>query len=302
MPFKKIGLALIVIFLFTFGLTQTVKAGFGVTSPYVENDRLVPGAHYEKEMIIVRGDPAEDWRAELTISVPGANDWISIDKGLDFILPKGEKQTPIVVTINVPKNAEFDRYQGAIRIRTLPVEPTGGVSIALGARINVDLEVVKEGIFDFVVQNVKVFDINEGWKIKLGIEIKNTGNVEASPTKIYLDVYDSTNQVKIASLENDGIADKVNPFETKQVIVEFSNQLKAGPYYARFKIYNRDVLAKEGELSLSVLPPGTLPSPGQSLSASTRLLTKRNLSLAILIIILLIAVFVVFRIIKKKKN
>jgi len=302
MSFKRIGLVLIVIFLFTFGLTQTVRAGFGVTSPYVENDRLVPGAHYEKEMIIVRGDPTEDWKAELTINVPGADDWISINKGLDFILPKGEKQTPIVVTVNVPKNAKFARYQGAIRIRTLPAKPTGGVSIALGARINVDLEVVKGGIFDFVIQGVKLFDINEGWKIKLGIELKNTGNVEASPTKIYLDVYDSTNQVKIASLENDSIADKVNPFETKQVIAEFSNQLKAGPYYAHFKIYNRDILAKDGELSLSILPPGTLPNPSQSNSALIQSLTKGTLGLVILIIILLIAAFVVFRIIKKKKN
>ncbi len=299
MFFKKIGLVLIVIFLFTFGLTQTVKAGFGVTSPYVENDRLTPGAHYEKKMIIVRGDPTEDWKAELTINVPGADDWISIDKGQEFILPKGEKQTPIVVTVNVPKNAKFARYQGAIRIRTLPAKPTGGVSIALGARINVDLEVVKGGIFDFVIQGVKLFDINEGWKIKLGIELKNTGNVEASPTKIYLDVYDSSNQIKIVSLANDGLADKVKPFETKELIAEFPNQLKAGPYYAHFKIYNRDILAKEGELSLSILPPGTLPNPNQSLVQS---LAGGKLGLIILIIVILIIFFVVFKIIKKKKN
>jgi hypothetical protein len=299
---KKVVLAFVIIFLLAAGLTQTAKAGFGVTSPYLENDRLIPGAYYEKEMIIVRGDPIEDWKCEFSIDVPGADNWISINKGMSFILPKDEKQTPITIAVNVPKDAKFDHYKGAIRIRTLPVEPTSGVSIALGARINVDLDVVKDGVFDFLVENVKTFDMNQGWKIKLGIEIKNTGNIEASPTRIYLDIYDSANQVKIASLESGGLSDKVKPFQTKEVIAEFPNQLKAGLYYAHFKIFKRDQLAKEGDLNLSVLPPGTLPSPNQSPLAFVQSLTKGKWGLAILIIILLALSFTVFRIIKKKKN
>ena len=42
-------------------------------------------SHYEQVITLVRSDPTEDLQAKVTINVPGANDWISIDRGTQFI-------------------------------------------------------------------------------------------------------------------------------------------------------------------------------------------------------------------------
>lgn len=301
--YQKILFGVGLVFLFVIGLVNPARAGFGIVSPYLENDHLFRGAYYEKEIILVRGEPTEDWKAEITIDVPGANDWISINKGKEFILPKGEKQVPIIVSVKVPKNAEFDRYKGVIRIRTLPLKLKPGVSIALGGRIDVDLEVVKEGIFDFKVKHVRLFDIEEGWKIKMAMTIENTGNIEASPTKVYLDLYDSSEKNRLASVENDNRIEKVKPFAFKEVIAEFPNNLKAGAYWANFKIFKRDELAKEGKLSLSILPPGTLPAP-KSTSALAEILKGKKWILPVIIILAIIILITIgyLYLIKKKRK
>lgn len=308
MSFKKIYLILAIAFIFNFfGFAQIAQAGFGITSPYLENDRLVPGAHYEKKILIIRGDPVEDWQAEFSIDVPGANDWISFDTGKEFILPKGEKQVPVVISVDVPNDAKFESCRGAIRIKTLPLQSAeaGGVSIALGARINVDLEVIEEGIADFEIKNVKFYDIEEGWKIKIGVETQNTGNVSVAPTKIFLDVYDSAEQNKLVSLETTDFKEKVKPFETKELIAELDHQFKIGSYLVYFKVYNQDQVIKEGKLNLSILPPGTLPPQNEFAAGSfIGFLSQTQISpiLAVIIIAILIAVFIfIFKIIKKKK-
>lgn len=303
MPVKNLGLYLAISIFIFFGLAPVVQAGFGVTSPYLENDLLIQGAHYQKKMEIVRSDPVEDWQAEITIEVPGANDWISIDKGNEFILPKGTTQVPIIVSVDVPPNAKLGRYQGVIRLRTVPVNAVGGVSIALGARINVDLEIVEGGFFDFKVERLRFLDIEEGWKVKLGMTIKNTGNVAVSPTKIYLEVYDSSEKNKLASLENDNLTDKVKPFETKELIATFANQLKPGAYPTYLKIFKKDELVKEGKLTLSVFPPGTLPPETPFGNFFSEIFNKEKLIIIIsAVIFLIIFLLIVLKKIKKKKK
>lgn len=260
---KRLFLILIISLL----VANTAQAGFGISSPYVINDRLVRGCHYEKKITLVRGDPDEDWKAEITINVPGANDWISVDKGMEFILAAGEKQTPIIVSVDVPKEAEFGNYKGTIRVRVMPLErPPEVVAIALGGQIDVDLSVVDLEIFDFKVRGIRVPDLEEGhkvlfWyvsgKIKFAIEIENTGNVEASPTKIHFDIYDSQEKELLESIETSKIK-KVEPFETKEIIAKLPTKLKAGSYLAYFKIYKNDEVVSEGKIYLSILPYGTL--------------------------------------------
>ena len=55
---------------------------------------------------------------------------------------------------------------------------------------------------------------------------------------------------------------QVKPFETKEVFAEIPTKLPRGSYIARYKIYNGDEIKQEGEVSLSVLPYGTVASAG----------------------------------------
>src|SRR3989339_2058268 len=111
----------------------------------------------------------------------------------------------MVVLIDVPSSAEIGNYQGYINIQVSPKGQGtgGGVAIALGARVDVDLNITKEAFLDFTIRKFDIPDIemlSKPWsypifsrffyKVKAEITVKNTGNVKVAPTKATLEVYD----------------------------------------------------------------------------------------------------------------
>jgi hypothetical protein len=249
--------------------TNVAYAGFGITPPYVRNDRLTQGSVYTQEITLVRGDPVEDLKAEITFNIPGINEWFSVDKGMEFLLPAGEKQVPILFTVQVPDNASYERYQGSIRIRTLSPDQASGVSIALGAQIDVDLRVVDE-IRDFEVKRVKISETEEPrkmwWleypgKITFSMGIENTGNAGTAPSRVQLDIYDKRGNVVLETTYNSNEIEQVLPFETKEVQAYLPTRLPPGAYLVKYSIFRfEDEVKRSGELTLSVLPQGTLTS------------------------------------------
>ena len=82
------------------GLTSRhVLAGFGITPPYVRNDTLTRNSIYQQKITLVRGDPNKALKVRVIVDVPQANDWFSIDKGEEFILPKGVGKFPILIKV-----------------------------------------------------------------------------------------------------------------------------------------------------------------------------------------------------------
>jgi len=264
---SKRPLLVAVICVLFFLSTNVAHAGFGITPPYVRNDKLTQGSTYTQEIILVRGDPVEDLKAEVTLNVPGIEDWITIDKGTEFLLPAGSKQVPMNVTVRVPENASYDRYQGTIRIRTLSPDPASGVSIALGAQIDVDLRVVDE-IRDFEVKRVQISETEEPqrmwWlefpgKIQFTVGIENTGNAPTAPSRVQLDIYDRRGNVVLETLYNTNTLEEVLPFETRDVQAFLPTRLPPGAYLVKYSIFRfDDEVKRSGELTLSVLPQGTL--------------------------------------------
>jgi len=247
---------------------HTAFAGFGITPPYLRSDTLTQGSHFTQEIIIVRGDPVEDMKTDITLNVPGINQWITVDKGLQFILPKGEQQTKILLTVDVPKDAQFGAYTGNIRIRTSSLQDaTSGVSIALGAQVDVDLKVVDQ-IYDFDVRRIELSEAEEGhkrwWldfpgKIKFYMHIENTGNVPATPSRVHFDIYTKVGAQLLESVDSTNDIEKIDPFATKKVLAELPTFLPPGGYLVKFSIYKKNQIAKSGELTLGILPKGTIP-------------------------------------------
>jgi hypothetical protein len=263
---RKLSLSAIGAFLFLFS-AHTAYAGFGITPPYVRSDTLTQGSVFSQEIVIVRGDPIEDLKTDVTINVPGINQWITIDKGNSFILPKGTTQFPIKITVTVPPDAEFGAYTGNIRIRTASLKQAeSGVSIALGAQVDIDLKVVSE-IFNFEVRRVELSEAEEGhrfwWldypgKINFWMHLENTGNVPASPSKVKFEIYNNAATTLLETVENTNKIEQVAPFATKKVLATLPTWLKPGGYLIKFSIYKKDEIVKTGELTLSVLPRGTI--------------------------------------------
>lgn len=247
----------------------SVFAGFGITPPYVKNETLTRNSHFEQKIILVRGDPIEDLKAEVLVDVPTARAWITIDKGMQFVLPKGEQQVPIVVSVDVPEGADFGRYKGNIRITTTSLVPpsSGSVTIALGAQVDVNLNVIDKEIYDFKIRRISISDLNEGhwywWmyfpgKIRFAMQLENTGNVPVAPSDVVFSIYDASGRELKEKNHKKNKIQKVRPFETKDVVAELPTRLSAGSYRAKYAIYKQGEVMQEGELGLSILPFGTL--------------------------------------------
>jgi hypothetical protein len=252
-----------------FSVPSMANAGFGVVPPYVRNETLTRNSLYHQQVILVRGDPVEDLLAQVTVNVPGADSWFTFDKGKEFLLEKGKQQIPLDILVKVPDDATFKKYEGNIRVTlTSPggVE-RGSVSIALGVQIDVRLEVIDKKILDFKVWSARTLDLEEGhkvwWldfpgKILFAIKLENTGNVSVAPYQVEIAIYD----LKGNKLEETGHTNSlplIDPFDTKEITAELPVWLPAGAYKAVYKIYKTaSDVAGEGEISLSVLPYGTL--------------------------------------------
>lgn len=265
----KRGILFVIITLaFWAGCTNVAFAGFGITPPYVRNDTLRPGSEYTQEIIIVRSDPVEDLNAELTMNLPGIESWFSTDKGTKFILPKGESQVKLHVTVRVPDDTKLGAYNGNIRIRTSSSQvQSTGVSLALGAQIDVHLKVVNE-IFDFSVRRVELSEAEGGYKkwwldfpgkITFGIYLENTGNVPAAPAKVVFQIYDVSGVQLLETVQNTNNIPTILPFDTKKVTAYLPTWLPPGSYRVKYDIFKTETeSAQKGELALSILPRGTM--------------------------------------------
>jgi len=268
---KKIVTLCLLFFVFS---ADIASAGFGITPPYVRNTSLTRNSTYEQQILLVRGNPDVPQKAQITIDAPEIIDWIEIVEGNSVSLPRGVQKVPMTVRVKVPSNVDFKDYKGTIRIKTVPDDDqvsAGAVSISLGAQVDISLTVIDKKIFDFRVRKIGVSDLNEGrklgWlyfpgKINFSMLIENTGNVDNSPSKVEFRIFDFAGKVLLEETENINKVRKVSPYATEEVFAEIPTRLPAGNYIARFKVFNGAEVKQEGEVSLSILPYGTLQQAG----------------------------------------
>jgi len=257
---------------------NNVFAGFGITPPYVSNTSLTRNSIYEQQILLVRSDAVGDQKAEITVDAPEIQDWIEIVEGDEIKLPRGVQKVPMTVRITVPSDADFKDYGGSIRIRTLPddgqVAP-GAVSISLGALVDIDLSVIDRIIKDFRIRKISAPDLNEGSKlawlyypgmVRFEMLLENTGNVDVAPSRVEFRIFDRAGKVLLEETNSKGKIDTVVPYGTETVTAQIPTRLEPGSYVARYTIYNDDEIKQEGDLSLNILPSGTLQLAGFGIS------------------------------------
>ncbi len=294
-------------FIFDVGIAE---AGFGITPPYVNNHRLTRGTIFEQKITLVRSDPSEDLKTNITMNIPEVESWFSVDRGSEFIMPKGTTQIPIVVRVKVPDNAPYQEYKGTIRIRTSSAATSSsgsGVSIALGAQVDVDVQVVDK-IYDFDVRKIRVADLEEGrWKwglffpgkIKFFMTIENTGNTDFGPTRVHFDIYDSEMENLVESVDNTNRIEKLSPFSIREVIAELPTHLGPGRYRAKYTIYKNEDIAQQNVLDLSISTIGSVQGYEgygfDGLSIKDKLKVIALIVIPCIVLILLIVMLVVRR-------
>jgi len=296
---KSLYVLLFIVFTsFTIGVNFSY-AGFGITPPYVRNTSLTRNSIYEQQILMVRSDPNAPLNAEIVVDAPAIADWITIVEGNTVLLPAGLKKVPITVRVVVPNDAEFERFTGKIRIKTAAVpgdEVLGAVNISLGAQVDVDLTIIDREIFDFRVRKIDLADFNEGhkvgWlyfpgKIKFGMRIENTGNIDVAPSDVVFEIYDQSGTTLLEETRHRNRIEKVAPFATEDVVAELPTRVPAGNYLARYAIYNGEEVKQEGEITLNILPYGTMQTAGYGFFGLS-LAHKTSILLPIFTIIIII--------------
>ncbi len=300
---KKILLFVLLVCFITLAWLNGAQAGFGISPPYVKTNKIIPGSHYEQKINLLRSSASEELEAIVEVKAEEIASWITIDKGEKFDLPKGELQVPMIVKVDVPKKAEIGNYTGYINVKVAPKEARegGGVAIALGARIDIDLTITKETFPDFIVRLVSISDIETlgkpwSWRIfawffyriKIGMKIENVGNVKIAPSKIHLDLYDISEK-KLLESHDDRFLEKIEPFETKSITASFPTKLGLGQYWGKIKVYKDEEVVNSYKLAFTIAPPGTL-------AQSPELGVWPWLMLSALILLVLIIIFILIKI------
>jgi hypothetical protein len=258
------------------GMAPVLRAqadGFGITPPYVTSDQLAQNSHYEQTIILVRSNPTEDLQARVSINVPGANDWISIDRGTQFILPAGTQKEPMIVSVNVPSGAKLGDYTGNIQVVVSPVAgpAKGTVGITIGAQIDVNLRVIDSKMAKLQVRRVAIKDnateaghtfwwMHFPGKILFAIDLNNSGNIAGAPSKVVFQYQGYLTGNVLETEQNTNGLDSVKPFDAKTVTAEMPIYLPQGSYKVFYQIFDvgGTAVLGQGTLDIAVLPPGTL--------------------------------------------
>jgi hypothetical protein len=75
-------------------------------------------------------------------------------------------------------------------------------------------------------------------------------------------VYDPSGQILLEETTHSNNIAKVKPFEQQTVFAELPTRLPKGAYLTRYQIWNAEELKQEGEVSMNILPYGTLQVAG----------------------------------------
>jgi hypothetical protein len=143
----------------------------------------------------------------------------------------------------------------------------GGVTIALGAQIDVNIKVVDK-ILDFAVRRIRMADLEEGrtkWglffpaKIRFLMTIENTGNAPYAPTRVHFDIYDSEVETLLESVENTNTFTPIPAYATEELTAELPTRLPKGRYTAKYTVYKGETVAQQGEVNVSIAAIGAIP-------------------------------------------
>ena len=230
-------LFLFLILLLPLVLVKPVFAGFGISPAEIYNDHLKPGAVFEKEIVISRSEADEDLKVVIETDLGEAESWIKFEPSKEFVFPKSERRKTIKAIITVPKNVETKNYQGVLRIKASSMDSSGsGVSIVQGARMEVTLVTTSLNVNILNVKGTRLPDVDWQQPLKLFVNIENSGNTEIAPEKIILEIQD-LNKSPIETQETTKI-EKIGPNTTKEIFVEFKNNLSGGEYFGIVKVYS----------------------------------------------------------------
>ncbi|MEK7193511.1 MAG: hypothetical protein AAB652_01860 [Patescibacteria group bacterium] len=240
------------------------NAAFGISPPFLNESHLVPGAHYSQTVYLVQDQPDNDVKIQTNLEVnERIRNWFVVNGGKEVIIPKGVRQFPLTIEIDVPKDAALGVYHGNLRFTAGPTTEGGQVAIALGVQIAINVTVGNDIYRNFNVALVKFLDIEEGWAPRAYVKFVNDGNVPEAFDAATFELFDNFGAVRLAYVPKSKDFPETPPFATKEYVVEFpiNFHLGLGQYWASVSFYQEEKVIKSERAIFNVLKEGTLSNP-----------------------------------------
>jgi len=257
-------LFIIIVVVQVFVVTSPVRAGFGVSPPYISSDKIRPGVRYEQTINLLRSNTESKLNLQMIIDAPEIADWVSFEGGDTTSMSIGKSNKKLTVYIDVPENADLGNYQGKVIVKTKSSDDTGAmINISTGAEININFDLVDELYNEIVVKNASIADYSIGTGfiskiyakfsklLKIDLQLENIGNVDTSLSKVIIDIYDIKEREQLVSLSDVEI-DEVKAFETSQVEASFKAFLDVGQYWGNIKVYQGNKIIYTNKLAFTV--------------------------------------------------
>lgn len=226
---------------FAFHSEAKANASIGISPPYIRSELLLPGSHFEQEMVISRSDPVENQKAVIELDVKDIGEWITFSPGTEVELPKGQNRVYVTAIVDVPQDAAFGIYTGSGVVKLISENNNGQVSILPAINISIDLTVSDKEVFAIEISSIHISDFTEGDKLPLTITIKNNGNKEDTFDQVDLVITDLQSK-EVARLSYNDEAAKIEPFKTSDLTVGIENSLSKGEYFANAEIFYKNEL------------------------------------------------------------
>ncbi len=254
---------LIFVLLTFFGLISlftplSALAGFGASPATLFKENIAPGSSFSQEIVVSRSNPDEDVYVILETDLGQMADWFTFTSTQKVVFPKGENRLSIPFDVQVPLNTAQKSYTGAIRIKSVSIQEQDGVSVAQGARVDVNYIVSSSPIKELEVKSIELEPKSENQPIVAKITAINTGNVDAWPTKVTLDIYD-LKDVLVKSLETTDLSVNINQDQLDiDAKLALPQDLPSGDYIAYTKVYMGSKLLRAEKLLLKILGASTV--------------------------------------------
>ncbi len=121
---------------------KTEAGGFGISPPFVIHDSLKPGDSFEKKITLLRSTAEKISEVDVSLLAPDIESWIKIIPGELVKFNTDKLRTSVKVLITVPINAAPGNYKGKIYFIISPDGKKNKITIASGARADINLTVL----------------------------------------------------------------------------------------------------------------------------------------------------------------
>lgn len=294
--FNKLIFIFSALLLFSAG---SVSADLGISpQDWIEKNGM-PGQKIEKTFMLSRSDSLQ--AIDFTAKISGdLVNWITVENGNNFNVPKGQQQYPVKVILNIPQSAEKKEYKSEIRLRPQPGSSGGQVSVVVEALIRINLTVTDKPFLNYEVQQITIPKQEEGNSLEVILSINNQGNVEAKPTKATVDIFD---KFYVEKLGSETFADFSNikgiqPFSFGNLSFNAPFSLTPEQYWADVTVYQGNEVKKTEHLTFEIVKAGTLKKGNQAVQT-----LKNNIWLVVVIVLVLLVVALsILLIIRRKKT